>query len=737
MIFVDRGKVSPPPLLRSDIVWKRIFEDAFYYSESLERRRQERREFDRKIVRHSTVERALLRLFQRKCAYCECILSEEFVVDHFRPPRAALHAAKVYSEDHYWWLAYDWNNLNLACRSCHDAKGSKFPIEGAPAEIFATADDLAKERRYLVNPCIDFPENHFFYSEFGEIGGLTSAGKATVSALDLNRADLLAARRKHRRMFAPSISAFGSFARTLKLDPDATREGSEGLISAAVARWKRDRSSNNHVDKVVIALEPHSPFLGMTRDFVMQVLRRNRGIMRRRRIPGARKDGPDSLASSTLRREIATKRIESVDLWNFRTISRLHLEFPSTTGDRAPWLMLLGENAAGKTSILQAIALTLMGDKRRSALKWLSGASILRQGATVGHVKVRLSGIRPIKSVAGEGTSPDMEVTLSFSRRGITCSHPQPPVFLLGYGSMRLVKYRSEEGKPEFGNVRVSNLFDHFTPLINADRWLWRQPRDRFDYTARAIKDVLQLRSRERLERRKSTKKTTLQLRLFRSRVKLEALSDGYQSVLALTADIIRAASVDGGLEAAEGIVLLDEIGAHLHPRWRMLVVSSLRRAFPRMQFVASTHDPLCLRGLENGEVAVLRRNRHHRVFSVGPLPPISGMTSEQLLTSEYFGLFSTIDPETERDFCHYYRLLSERRPSADDNRELQELRTKLERLKVLGQTQRERILLRIIDEFLALEPQDPKSVAEQSLDRIVRHQLAALLTPERENSTK
>ncbi len=730
MIFVDRTKVPEPGLLKSDQVWRRVFEDAFYYSEPLEKRRQERREFDRGIVNHPTVTKSLFRLFHGKCAYCERVISHEsFAIDQYRPPRAALHDSKKYSEDHYWWLAYDWTNLNLSCLSCRDAKGSKFPIKGEPAPIFADADELAREQRYLVNPCLDYPEKHFFYSQFGEIGGLTPAGKATVAALDLNRPDLLDARRRQRRALAPALSAFGAFLTNATDDIETLFATPHELSPATLRSWRSRGASDAHVDQLETALLPQSSFVGMVRDFIA-----NRGLSvpapARRRLLRRKLQRPDlqeSLAESAFRREIGTKRIEAVTLKNFRTISYLQLDLARADGDRAPWLMLLGENAAGKTSILQAIALTLMGDKKRRSLR-LTAKSFLRKGASEGYVRVRLSGSRSGTAIKATTQVGATDVTLTFSGRKVVCSHAHPQVFLLGYGSMRLVRYRTDRGQAESGHVRARNLFDHSSPLIDTDRWLLRQRPERFDYAARALKDVLRLRPRERLVRRKAAPTPGVELRLFDKQVNVESLSDGYQSVLGLTIDIIRAIDADIGFETAEGIVLLDEIGAHLHPRWRMLVVSSFRRAFPRLQFVTSTHDPLCLRGLENGEVVVLRRNRRHRVFSVEPLPPIRGMTSEQLLTSEYFGLFSTVEPDVEKAFNTYYRLLSKRRRTSVENRELRNLRHELERLQVLGQTQRERILLRIIDKFLALEPNDPLGPAEHHLDGIVKRELGSLL---------
>ena len=109
----------------------------------------------------------------------------------------------------------------------------------------------------------------------------------------------------------------------------------------------------------------------------------------------------------------------------------------------------------------------------------------------------------------------------------------------------------------------------------------------------------------------------------FGLRVPLEDLSDGYQSVVALATDLMlsllaRWPSVD----VAEGTVLIDELGAHLHPRWRMRIVTSLRQVFPRVQFLSSTHDPLCLRGLGDGEVVVVKRDEAGEIVAAHR-PPV------------------------------------------------------------------------------------------------------------------
>jgi hypothetical protein len=156
--------------------------------------------------------------------------------------------------------------------------------------------------------------------------------------------------------------------------------------------------------------------------------------------------------------------------------------------------------------------------------------------------------------------------------------------------------------------------------------------------------------------------------------------------------------------DLAEGIILIDEIGIHLHPRWKMQVVSSLRRAFPKLQFFVTTHEPLCLRGLLVKETFVLVRNEFNDIVSINDLPDPSELRIDQILTSEFFGLKSALDPETERVFEEYYELLAknEKDRTIEDNSRLHELNIQVPRMKHLGNDIRDEIVYYVIDELLA-----------------------------------
>ena len=86
-------------------------------------------------------------------------------------------------------------------------------------------------------------------------------------------------------------------------------------------------------------------------------------------------------------------------------------------------------------------------------------------------------------------------------------------------------------------------------------------------------------------------------------------LSDGYHVFIALVADIARRAVMLNQFDGAEaparvqGVVLIDEIDLHLHPRWQRVALPHLRSAFPRLQFVVTTHSPQVLSSAENRQV--------------------------------------------------------------------------------------------------------------------------------------
>lgn len=99
-------------------------------------------------------------------------------------------------------------------------------------------------------------------------------------------------------------------------------------------------------------------------------------------------------------------------------------------------------------------------------------------------------------------------------------------------------------------------------------------------------------------------------------RLPLFMLSDGVRTMLALVADVARrCASLNPQLSdqaAVEtpGVLIIDEVDMHLHPRWQQQVLGLLRTAFPKLQIIVSTHSPHVLSTVDKSSIRVL--NIHH-----------------------------------------------------------------------------------------------------------------------------
>ena len=91
-------------------------------------------------------------------------------------------------------------------------------------------------------------------------------------------------------------------------------------------------------------------------------------------------------------------------------------------------------------------------------------------------------------------------------------------------------------------------------------------------------------------------------------------------------------------------MVVVDEIDLFLHPEWQRRVVAQVSEAFPRLQFLLSTHSPLVAGTLEAKNIYVLDTQDGNAVVEQYQ-ENIYGLTANQVLTSSYFGLHSTRAP--------------------------------------------------------------------------------------------
>jgi len=90
-------------------------------------------------------------------------------------------------------------------------------------------------------------------------------------------------------------------------------------------------------------------------------------------------------------------------------------------------------------------------------------------------------------------------------------------------------------------------------------------------------------------------------------RLALNQLSDGERSFIAMLGDMVRRLALanpdlDDPLQG-HGVVLIDELELHLHPKWQREIVQGLRHTFPNIQFIGTTHSPFVIQSLDPGEL--------------------------------------------------------------------------------------------------------------------------------------
>ena len=277
--------------------------------------------------------------------------------------------------------------------------------------------------------------------------------------------------------------------------------------------------------------------------------------------------------------------------------------------------------------------------------------------------------------------------------------------------------------------IRVRNLFNPFVPLSDALTGIKRVHEEPFGFkrVEHAVRSLLGAEPHDRLD-------------VIGGRVAplpagegapmwLDALSDGYQSMLAIAGEICEITSRWTNIQDAEGVVIADEIGAHLHPRWKMRVVDSLRRAFPGF---SSSRAPTTRSA--SAASAPVRSScwtaTRTAAWSPSTTSPAPASTRRPVAHLKALRPGSTLDPALEAQVSEYYGLLSRRRLDASEQSRLEELRIAVGSRGILGETPRDQAIYQIIDEYLAANQQRIDEQWSQVSDETKRR-VAALLKGE------
>jgi len=107
-----------------------------------------------------------------------------------------------------------------------------------------------------------------------------------------------------------------------------------------------------------------------------------------------------------------------------------------------------------------------------------------------------------------------------------------------------------------------------------------------------------------------------------RVKLTLEQLSEGYRNMVSLTIDLVRRAYLLNPTKpkplTVQGIVLIDEIELHLHPRWQQKVLNDLTNLFKNIQFIVTTHSPQVLTTIKADCIRIVSVNANEAKLVTG-----------------------------------------------------------------------------------------------------------------------
>jgi hypothetical protein len=339
-------------------------------------------------------------------------------------------------------------------------------------------------------------------------------------------------------------------------------------------------------------------------------------------------------------------RIRKVVIENIRSIERLEWQPPRA--ESPGWNVILGDNGSGKSSFLRAISLALIGPREAVAARqdWNTW---LRSGSDAAQVRIEIVPDEEFDFYSGQGRTADVKIAaaVKLSRADGTTAvedgigkaakmHPSRHIwgtgggwFSAAYGPFRRFSGGDKDAERSFlSNPKLGahlSVFGENVALNESLFWL----RELNYKSLEGHSDGELLGHLKQFVNQDGFLPHNMKLTAISSEgvqfedangsaVLVEELSDGYRSILSMTFELIRqlsryyspSALFDEGHEkvVVPGVVLIDEVDAHLHPTWQKRIGLWLTAHFPRVQFIVTTHSPLICQAAANGSIFLLPR---------------------------------------------------------------------------------------------------------------------------------
>jgi len=341
--------------------------------------------------------------------------------------------------------------------------------------------------------------------------------------------------------------------------------------------------------------------------------------------------------------------IQKIILKNIRGFKNLEFDLTRPGGNHAGWTVFTGDNGSGKSSLLKAIAVGLIGKDAARALqpsfhRWIREEDGVTEGSIeleivpeqdtdsfqekgrvnytpfLAHINLKNSGKETLLDVTGTKNKK--------AERGLW-SPDSTGWFSCGYGPFRRVFGASPEAtRLMVGHTteRFVTMFQEAASLYEVDQWLRHLNHKSLEGKAEEteqLKMLLDIMSDDLMPNQITVDRVDSDGLWLRDRNGLKLawseMSDGYRSALALLTDILRHLISTYGLNGLierdqknravitkSGVVLIDEIDAHLHPEWQRDIGFWLKRHFPNIQFLVTTHSPLICQAADPNGLFVL-----------------------------------------------------------------------------------------------------------------------------------
>jgi predicted ATPase len=335
--------------------------------------------------------------------------------------------------------------------------------------------------------------------------------------------------------------------------------------------------------------------------------------------------------------------LKQINIQNVRSIKRLRIDFDAE--EYAGWHVLLGDNGSGKSSVIRSIALALAGPDEAAALRQ-NWDDWLRKDQSSASIQVYIDPDERYDRATGRGRMVQnffLQARLIFRRAetGSVGLHvprqdPDPRRYIWGenegwfsasYGPFRRFTGGSQTyEKLYYSNPRLAphlTAFGEDVALTEAVEWLKLLHVRHLEKKSEGellghLTEFINMG--ELLPHGTKLVNVSSDGVIFRdgqgADIRVEQLSDGYRSILSMTFELIRQMVQTYGHEKVArqirkgewkidlpGVVLVDEIDAHLHPTWQLRIGKNMLRYFPKVQFIVTTHSPLICHAAEKGSV--------------------------------------------------------------------------------------------------------------------------------------